>query len=131
MHFVRRDLHGLLLDALRERTGVHLNLGHSIVHHAQDGGVVTVRVTRHGPGSDSEGGAQDLLIEGDTTRSLDGSQDLVYASQEWLSERYVDDAQRWGVFDEDRWNAFYGWLSENELTSHDLTGKGFTNDFLP
>lgn len=75
--------------------------------------------------------AADLLIEGDTTRSLDGSQDLVYASQEWLSERYVDDAQRWGVFDEDRWNAFYGWLSENELTSHDLTGKGFTNDFLP
>ena len=68
----RADLHGLLLDALRERTGVHLNLGHSIVHHAQDGGVVTVRVTRPGPASASEGGAQDLLIEGDALIGADG-----------------------------------------------------------
>ena len=74
--------------------------------------------------------AADMLIEGDTTGSLKGSEDLVYASQEWLSGRYIDDADKWGVFDEERWNAFYGWLSENGLTSHDLTGKGFTNDYL-
>ena len=72
-----------------------------------------------------------MLIEGDSTGSLSGSEDLIYKSQEWLSGRYIDDADRWGVIDEDRWNAFYGWLSENELTQHDLTGKGFSNEFLP
>jgi len=75
--------------------------------------------------------AADMLIEGDSTGSLSGSEDLIYQSQEWLSGRYIDDADRWGVIDEDRWNAFYGWLSENELTQHDLTGKGFSNEFLP
>ena len=75
--------------------------------------------------------AADMLIEGDNTGSLRGSEDLVYKSQEWLSERYTDDADRWGVFDGNRWNEFYGWLFENELTAHDLTGKGFSNDYLP
>lgn len=75
--------------------------------------------------------AADLLIEGDTTGSLEDARDLVYASQEWLSKEYFADAKEWGVFDEDRWNAFYGWLYDNELTTHDLTGIGFTNDYLP
>ena len=75
--------------------------------------------------------AADMLIEGDGTGSLAGSEDLVYASQEWLSGRYIDDAKSWGVIDEDRWNAFYGWLSQNNLTEHDLTGKGFSNEYLP
>ena len=74
--------------------------------------------------------AADMLIEGDTTGSLDGSQELVYASQEWLSGQYIADAPAWGVFDEERWNAFYTWLYENELTAHDLTGLGFTNEFI-
>ena len=74
--------------------------------------------------------AADLLIEGDTTGSLKGSEDLVYASQEWLASRYIDDGDQWGVFDEDRWNAFYGWLSEHDLTENDLSGKGFSNDYL-
>jgi ABC-type nitrate/sulfonate/bicarbonate transport system substrate-binding protein len=75
--------------------------------------------------------AADMLIEGDSTGSLEGARDLVLASQEWISERYVDDADEWGVFEEDRWNSFYGWLSDNHLTKHDLTGKGFSNDYLP
>ena len=75
--------------------------------------------------------AADLLIEGDTTGSLDDARDLVYASQEWLSKEYISDADEWGVFDADRWNAFYGWLYVNGLTSHDLTGTGFTNEYLP
>lgn len=40
------------------------------------------------------------------------------------------DAAKWGFIDADRWNAFYSWLAENNLTSTDLTGKGFTNDYL-
>ena len=75
--------------------------------------------------------AADLLIEGDTTGSLDDARDLVYASQEWLSKEYISGADEWGVFDADRWNAFYGWLYTNGLTAHDLTGTGFTNEYLP
>ena len=70
--------------------------------------------------------AADMLIEGDSTGSLKGSEDLVYASQEWLSSKYIDDAEQWGVIDPERWDAFYGWLYENELTSHDLRTTGYT-----
>ena len=74
--------------------------------------------------------AADLLIAGDTTGSLADSRDLVVASQKWLSKQYIADAPDWGVFDAERWNAFYTWLSSNGLTVHDLTGLGFTNDYL-
>ena len=74
--------------------------------------------------------AADMLIEGDSTGSLKGSEDLVYASQEWLSSKYIADAEQWGVIDPERWDAFYGWLYENELTSHDLRTTGYTNDYL-
>ena len=75
--------------------------------------------------------AADMLIAGDSTGSLGEAQELVYASQEWLSKKYIEDAPAWGYIDPERWNAFYGWLYENSLTSQDLTGKGFTNDYLP
>ena len=74
--------------------------------------------------------AADMLIAGDTTGSLSGCEDLVYASQEYLSTQYIDDAASWGVIDEARWNGFYSWLAENELTTTDLTGVGFSNDYL-
>ena len=74
--------------------------------------------------------AADLLIAGDSTGSLSDSRDLVVASQKWLSKQYIADAPDWGVFDAERWNAFYTWLSSNGLTVHDLTGLGFTNDYL-
>ena len=72
----------------------------------------------------------DMLIEGDSTGSLKGSEELVYASQEWLSGKFIDDAEKWGEIDPERWDAFYGWLYENGLTKHDLRGMGYTNDFL-
>ncbi len=75
--------------------------------------------------------AADYLIKGDSTGSLKDSADLVYKSQEYLSPLYIDDADRWGVIDEGRWNAFYSWLYENKLTKNDLTGTGFSNDYLP
>lgn len=75
--------------------------------------------------------AAEFLIEGDTTGSLDDARELVYASQKWLADRYIADAPAWGVFDENRWNSFYQWLYSNELSEHDLTGKGFTSYFLP
>lgn len=59
-----------------------------------------------------------------------GSEELVQASQQYISDQYIADASKWGFIDADRWNAFYSWLAENNLTSTDLTGKGFTNDYL-
>ena len=75
--------------------------------------------------------AADMLIAGDTTGSLEGAKDLVYASQRWLSERYIADAPAWGYISPERWNGFYAWLYNNGLTVHDLTGLGFSNDYLP
>ena len=75
--------------------------------------------------------AADLLIAGDSTGSLGEAQDLVYASQEWLAGKYIEDAPAWGVIDPKRWDAFYTWLYEKGLTKNDLTGKGYSNDYLP
>ncbi|MBR5046912.1 MAG: ABC transporter substrate-binding protein [Eubacterium sp.] len=74
--------------------------------------------------------AADILIRGDDTASLKGSEDLVYASQEWLSGQYIADQASWGAIDEKRWDAFYTWLYENKLVDRDLTGLGFSNDYL-
>ena len=74
--------------------------------------------------------AANMLIAGDNTGSLSGSEELVQASQQYISDQYIADAQKWGFIDEDRWNAFYKWLADNDLTSTDLTGQGFSNDYL-
>ncbi len=74
--------------------------------------------------------AADMLIAGDSTGSLKGSEELVYASQEWLSGQYTADADQWGVMDPARWDAFYGWLHDNGLTTHDLKGTGYSNEYL-
>ena len=75
--------------------------------------------------------AAEMLIAGDTTGSLEDSRDLVYASQKWLAGRYIADAPVWGYIAPERWNGFYSWLYSNGLTVHDLTGAGFSNDYLP
>lgn len=75
--------------------------------------------------------AAELLIAGDTTGSLNDARELVLASQEWISSRYLAEEPAWGRFSPERWNAFYGWLYANGLSAHDLTGIGYTNDYLP
>ena len=75
--------------------------------------------------------AAKMLIEGDETGSLKANEELVYKSQEYISKQYIDDAKSFGVIDEERWNSFYTWLYENKLTTRDLTGVGFTNEYLP
>lgn len=75
--------------------------------------------------------AAEILVEGDTTGSLDGSLDFVTASQEWISEKYIDDADGWGVFDPDRWNRYYSWVYEQGLISQRIPeNHGFTNEFI-
>lgn len=75
--------------------------------------------------------AAKMLIEGDETGSLKANEELVYKSQEFISKQYIDDAAGFGVIDESRWNSFYKWLYENKLTTKDLTGVGFSNEYLP
>lgn len=75
--------------------------------------------------------AAEMLVDGDTTGSLDGSLDFVTASQKWVSEKYIDDADAWGVFDADRWNRYYAWVYEQGLISNKIPENfGFTNDFI-
>ena len=75
--------------------------------------------------------AAQILIDSDNTGSLKGSEELVKKSQTYMADQYIADAASWGVIDADRWNAFYKWLYDNKLIEKDLTGTGFTNDYLP
>ena len=57
--------------------------------------------------------------------------DMLLESQKFLSNEYKAEVDRWGYIDADRWNNFYKWAYEKGLIEKDLTGKGFTNDYLP
>ncbi len=58
--------------------------------------------------------------------------ELVKASQEYLADQYKAEVEQWGYMDPDRWNAFYQWLNENDLTEAEIPeNTGFTNDYLP
>lgn len=73
--------------------------------------------------------AADILCE--EVPELASNKELVVKSQEYLAEQYQADAAQWGVFDADRWNAFYRWINENELLESEIPENvGFTNDFI-
>lgn len=56
---------------------------------------------------------------------------LVYASQDWISQKYIDDATGFGIIDADRWNTFYKWLFENKLIEKQIPENyGFSNDYI-
>lgn len=75
--------------------------------------------------------AADILIAGDTTGSLVGSEELVVESQKWISEQYIADAEKWGIIDAERWDNFYKWLGDEGLVKNEIpAGTGFTNDYL-
>lgn len=75
--------------------------------------------------------AAQILIDSDDTQSLVGSEELVKESQKWISQQYIDDAEKWGYIDPARWNAFYNWLNENELVEKEIPeNTGFTNDYI-
>ena len=58
--------------------------------------------------------------------------ELVTASQKYLAEQYQADAQYWGLIDADRWNNFYKWVNENDLTESEIPlDTGFSNEYLP
>lgn len=76
--------------------------------------------------------AAQILIEGDGTGSLSGSEELVTESQKWMAGQYMAEVERWGYIDPARWNGFYNWLNENGLVDVAIPeNTGFSNDYLP
>ena len=74
--------------------------------------------------------AADILMK--AAPELEESRELVYASQEYLTEQYTADAAQWGIFDGARWNAFFNWLNANNLVETAIPeNTGFTNEYLP
>ena len=75
--------------------------------------------------------AAQMLIDGDTTGSLKGSEELVVASQKWMCDQYKAEVEQWGYIDPARWDGFYQWLSDNGLCEIPIgAGVGFSNDYL-
>lgn len=48
-----------------------------------------------------------------------------------MSTQYMDENNKWGIINADRWNAFYNWLYENKIIDTKIEeNKGFTNKYL-
>lgn len=62
----------------------------------------------------------------------DLDEELVMRSQEWLSPRYKDEAEQWGIQDLERWQTFANFMYENEVIREMIDVEAaFTNEFLP
>ncbi len=62
----------------------------------------------------------------------DLDEELVIASQMWLSSRYQDDAARWGEQKREVWAGYASWMFERDLLREELdVDRAYTNDFLP
>ncbi|NLD16135.1 MAG: ABC transporter substrate-binding protein [Tissierellia bacterium] len=58
-------------------------------------------------------------------------EELVKASQEWMTDKYTDEGVAWGYIDPERWGRFYKWLNDEELLEGDISPEaGFTNEFI-
>ena len=58
--------------------------------------------------------------------------ELAKASQEYLADKYVADAPQWGYIDKGRWEKFYQWMNDQQLTPVAIdASSGFTNEYLP
>ncbi|GIN73642.1 ABC transporter substrate-binding protein [Bacillus sp. J14TS2] len=72
--------------------------------------------------------AAEVLIEAEP----DLDEELVRKSQEWLADRYQDDAARWGEQKQEVWQNYMDWMLENEVLEKEIdVEKAFTNEFLP
>lgn len=72
--------------------------------------------------------AAQMLLEA----APDLDEELVVASQKWLSDKYQADADRWGEQKKTVWENYMNWMYENELIDDTIdVEQAFTNDFLP
>jgi len=72
--------------------------------------------------------AAEILID----QVPDLNEELVRKSQEWLSPRYQDDAERFGIQEKVRYEKVRDFMIDNDLIEADFDiDKAFTNEFLP
>lgn len=71
-------------------------------------------------------GAADALLA--AAPELD--EELVRASQEYLADQYQADAAQWGIIDQDRWDAFFAWVSEQGFAPTIEAGAGLNTQFI-
>lgn len=72
--------------------------------------------------------AADILIK----HVPDLNEELVKASQKWLSEQYQGEAEQWGIQKEEVWKRYADWMYEQNLIEKNIEpNKAFTNEFLP
>nr|WP_203246386.1 ABC transporter substrate-binding protein [Sporosarcina beigongshangi] len=62
----------------------------------------------------------------------DLDEELVKASQQWISSKYQDDAPRWGEQKLEIWQGYAEWMTDNNLLDGEfIADDAFTNEFLP
>ena len=66
----RADLQGLLLEAVQQQSEVHLNLGHQVLSHADQGRSVALQLQ-------AQAGAVPITVEGDVLLGADGLRSVV------------------------------------------------------
>ena len=73
----------------------------------------------------------ELAAEALITHAPELDEELVYASQAWLADKFKSDAQQWGIQKEETWTAYGKWLFEQGLIEEipDFS-QAFTNQFL-
>lgn len=59
-------------------------------------------------------------------------EELAIKSQEYLADKYIDDASKWGEMKDSVWNNYTEFLKEYKLINKDLkASEAYTNEFLP
>lgn len=87
-----------------------------------------VDATRHGYEgciADPDAAAEVLLKAAPELES-----ELVHASQNYLADQYQADASSWGVIDQDRWDAFFSWVSQQGFADKIEPGAGLSTKFI-
>lgn len=59
-------------------------------------------------------------------------EELAIKSQEYLADKYIDDASRWGEMKDSVWDKYTSFLSEYKLINKEMkASEAYTNEFLP
>lgn len=71
-------------------------------------------------------GAADILLEA----APELEEELVRASQVYLADQYQADAASWGELDQERWDRFFTWVSDQGFAEKIDSGAGMTTKFI-
>ena len=58
--------------------------------------------------------------------------EMLKISQEYLTDKYMEDTDTWGIIDETRWNNYTNFMQEYGVIDTAISPDAcFTNEFLP